>query len=134
MLCVGDLERSLDFYGRLGFSLVDKDEDVALLALGAGQLYLFLESLPTPDKPELHLEPPRPDARPSTILVLLVGDARASTRSSARGASSSSRRPSRRAGAAGAASPATRTASSSRSRTTRERSRRPSFSNGAVAG
>jgi lactoylglutathione lyase len=77
MLCVVDLECSLDFYGRLGFSLVDKGEDVALLALGAGQLYLFLESPPTPDKPELHLEPPRPNERPSTILVLRVPDARA---------------------------------------------------------
>lgn len=79
MLCVGDLERSLAFYLTLGFSLVGSEDDIALLTIGgAGWLYLFLESPPTPDKPALYLAPPGPDAHPSVILVLRVADARAS--------------------------------------------------------
>jgi hypothetical protein len=77
MLCVRDLERSLTFYLALGFTLVEKDEDIALLALGSGRLYLFLESQPTPDKPSPPLEPPGRDARPSVILVLRVANSRA---------------------------------------------------------
>jgi catechol 2,3-dioxygenase-like lactoylglutathione lyase family enzyme len=77
MLCVRDLERSLAFDLTLGFTLVEKEDDIALLALGAGRLYVFLESPPTLDKPELTLEPPARDASPSVIVVVRVADARA---------------------------------------------------------
>ena len=77
MLCVRDLGASIDFYDRLGFLVHDRQEHIALLALGEWRLYLFLESPPTEDKPKVRFVPQATESVGNTILVLSVEDCRA---------------------------------------------------------
>ena len=86
MLCVRDLAASIDFYDRLGFLVHDRQDHIALLALGECRLYLFLESPPTEDKPNVRFVPQASETVGNTILVLAVDDCRAAYRQlSARG-------------------------------------------------
>ena len=77
MLCVRDLGRSRAFYvDALGASVLSEESDVAVLRLGGTVLYLFTESAPTLDKPNIHLAPPAPAGPSSVVVVLRVDDAR----------------------------------------------------------
>ena len=78
MLCVRDISNAVAFYrDKLGFDVVEQDEEIALLRLRADHLYVFAESPPTVDKPSVHLAPPPDPGRGSVILVLTVDDCRA---------------------------------------------------------
>jgi catechol 2,3-dioxygenase-like lactoylglutathione lyase family enzyme len=73
MLCVADVERSTAWYrDKLGFEVVNREPEIALLRIDSGFVYLFAESAPTEDKPSEHLLP-KPGG---VILVLTVEDCR----------------------------------------------------------
>ncbi len=79
MLVVDDLEKSIAFYrDKLGFEVrMYWEDNIAGLSNGAINLYLFVESPPTPDKPTIHLENRNAPNRPSVIIVLEVNDCHA---------------------------------------------------------
>ncbi len=59
MLCVADIARSLAYYrDHLGFRVVESMEHIVLIERDGIFLYLFLESPPTDDKPDLWIKPP----------------------------------------------------------------------------
>lgn len=73
MLCVSDVDRSTVWYrDKLGFEVVMRKLEIALLRIDSGLVYLFAESEPTDDKPSVHLAP-EPGG---VILVLTVADCR----------------------------------------------------------
>jgi catechol 2,3-dioxygenase-like lactoylglutathione lyase family enzyme len=77
MLCVTDIERSLGFYrDKLGFRVRESMEHIALIQRDAILLYLFLESPPTEDKPDVWLRPPSGPGSGSVILCFRVDDCR----------------------------------------------------------
>lgn len=78
MLVVDDLNASVSFYrDRLGFAVHEQDAHIALLAAGNMLLYLFTESPPTPDKPDVTLANLNTTQRSSVILVFRVEDCHA---------------------------------------------------------
>jgi catechol 2,3-dioxygenase-like lactoylglutathione lyase family enzyme len=75
MLCVRDLARSVTFYEKvLGFDVRWRRDHIAALELAGHRVYLFLESPPTPDKPQVRLVPQSEPSSGSVILVLRVED------------------------------------------------------------
>ena len=78
MLCVRDLERSRAFYHDvLGFEEVWAWDTIAALELAGHRVYVFTESPPTVDKPDVWLVPQAERGRGSVILVLRVEDCEA---------------------------------------------------------
>lgn len=74
MLCVADVQRSVAWYrDKLGFEVVEEDTEIALPRIDSGFVYLFADSPPTEDKPDVHLVP-KPGG---VVLVLMVEDCRA---------------------------------------------------------
>ncbi len=75
MLCVRDLVRSLGFYRELlGFEVAWQWDSIAAIELASSRVYLFTESPPTEDKPQVWLVPTEDAERGSVILVLRVKD------------------------------------------------------------
>ena len=78
MLCVTHIARSLNFYrDQLGFSVLESAEHIALIERDGVFIYLFLESPPTEDKPNVWLRPPREPGLGSVILCFRVDDCNA---------------------------------------------------------
>ena len=78
MLCVADLEQSLLFYvDRLGFRPRERSNHIVLLERDGIFIYLFLESPPTEDKPDVWMRPPSDPSSGSVILCFRVDDCRA---------------------------------------------------------
>lgn len=70
MLCVRDVDLSTDWYrDKLGFEVVDRHPEIALLRLDSSFVYLFAESPPTDDKPSVHLAP-----RPGGVILVLTAE------------------------------------------------------------
>ena len=78
MICVAEIERSLSFYReQLGFDVRASAEHIALIERDGILIYLFLESPPTDDKPDVWMKPPERPGIGSTILCFRVDDCRA---------------------------------------------------------
>jgi catechol 2,3-dioxygenase-like lactoylglutathione lyase family enzyme len=78
MICVADIRDSLEFYrDRLGFRVLESIEHIALLERDGIFLYVFLESPPTEDKPDVWMKPPKSPGAGSVILCFRVDDCRA---------------------------------------------------------
>ena len=78
MVCVRDISRSLEFYrDRLGFRVLESAAHIALIERDGIFLYVFLESPPTDDKPDLWMKPPKGVGEGSVILCFRVDDCRA---------------------------------------------------------
>lgn len=75
MLVVRDLTESVTFYrDQLQFEVVEQSPWIVLLRQGTMLLYLFSTSPPTPDKPDVNLEPMSLPERTCVILVFQVAD------------------------------------------------------------
>ena len=72
-LVVEDIQRSLDFYSKLGAEVL-RDEMPAVVQWGSGWLTLNPGGEPTPDKPEVELVTPEDSNRVSSFLNLWVDD------------------------------------------------------------
>ncbi len=72
-LVVEDIQRSLDFYSKLGAEVV-RDEMPAVVQWGSGWLTINYAGEPTPDKPEVELVTPEDSNRVSSFLNLWVKD------------------------------------------------------------
>ena len=72
-LVVEDIQRSLDFYSRLGAEVL-RSEIPAVVQWGSGWLTINTGGEPTPDKPETELVTPEGFDRVSSFLNLWVDD------------------------------------------------------------
>ncbi len=75
MLVARDLTASVTFYRDvLHFEVVEQSEWIVLLRQGTMLFYLFSQSPPTPDKPDITLEPLSTPEHTCVILVFQVAD------------------------------------------------------------
>lgn len=76
-LTVADQQRSRDFYGRILGGRVVAPENPCIIRLSNSWIILNSGGGPTPDKPNVTLEPPQDPNRVSSFLNLRVVDAMA---------------------------------------------------------